>query len=165
MSEPDETPERRPTALDALEHFAVDLEQRQRYSEKNRLALLATHGIGLVIVGVLLAIDHPARAVQNLYGEWTPLFNALPTLGGGLLLLGLIAGRRLVLEATGMLVGLTWDVGMITAFVLYALAPPPPVAVIIPPSTYPIAIYGTLAVLMAVHLVTLFTIIRDGRHG
>lgn len=162
----DHPPQRQPrTAIDALEAFAVSLEQRQRYSEKNRIALLATHGVGLIIVGVLLAVDPPARAVAALYGDATWAFNAIPTLAGAVLLIGLTTGRRIVLEACGMLMGLLWDLGMIAAFVLHALNPPPPEPVVVPISTYPIAVYGTLAVLMGVHLFTLVTILRDGKAG
>ena len=162
----DDTPDRpQRTALDALELYAVTMEKRQRYSERNRLALLVTHGVGLVLAAILLAVDGPARAVTNLFGGYDTAFNALPAVGGTLLLLGLSLGRRMSLEAAGMTIGLIWDVGMIAAFSYQATQgaylPSSP----IPATTYPIAVYGTLAALMGIHLYTLVAIIRDDREG
>ena len=163
----DDTPDDRPprTALDALEHFAIDLEKRQRYSERNRLALLGAHGVGLVLAAALLAVDDPARAVISLFGSYADAFNVLPGIGGVLLLAGLMLGRRMALEAAGMFIGLLWDVGMIAAFTYQATQEPYITATPVPASTYPIAVYGTLAALMGIHLYTLVKIISDDRGG
>ena len=75
------------------------------------------------------------------------------------------AFARSAARAAGMTIGLIWDVGMIAAFSYQATQgaylPSSP----IPATTYPIAVYGTLAALMGIHLYTLVAIIRDDREG
>ncbi len=161
----DDTPDRPPSPklLDELEHLAITLDRKQRYDERNRLALLAAHGLGALLAAALIGYDEPSVTVQGLLGKWTDAFNTMPAIGGATLLLGLAWGRKLALEATGMGIILAWDLGMAVSFgyaARIAAHDGNPATV---PASYPLAVYGTLGALLVIHLVTLVTIILGKR--
>lgn len=127
-------------AHDALERLA----SRQRYDERNRLALLIVHGVMGVAVGALILIDSPPAAWVDWVGTGREAWLAGPALAGGATLLaGLAAGRHLILEAAGMAGILAWDALMVATFVK-GDGP-----------AYPTALYLGLAALMTIHVVTL----------
>lgn len=143
--------------------MALNLDRKQRYDERNRLALLAAHGFGALFAAALIGYDEPSATVKGLLGEWTDAFNTLPAIGGATLLLGLAWGRKVFLEAAGMGVILAWDLGMAVAFGYAARVAAHDGNPATIPASYPLAVYGTLGALLVIHLVTLATIILGKR--
>lgn len=126
------------------------------YDERNRLALLATHGWMALITGLLITAAGAPSPWVEFAGPDLDWALAVPVLvGGSLLLIGLHSGRRLAAEAFGMACLLAWDLVMTALFVgqiqrhEYAV--------------YPIAIYGGLAALMSIHLRTLWRYLKESR--
>lgn len=127
--------------------------ERHRYDQRNRLALLAIHGVIGVVVGVLMTFGDPPVAFQMLFGMENKLYLAVPPMiGGSILLSGLAAGRILLAEAIGMFIMFLWDLGMVGVFIVQSIETSTPV--------YAVAVYGGLAALMAVHLRTLYLFIH-----
>lgn len=142
--------------IDRLATFATELALAKKYADRNRSALLAIHGLGGVATTLLMMIHEPYDGTARLLSQWAETFDSLPALGGILLLAGLAWNRNLVLEALGMVCLLLWDLGMMRIFqhdlvggqVSYS---------------YPLAIYGTLAGLMILHLASLFGVAAETR--
>lgn len=147
--------------LDRIDEGLTRIARRQAYADRNRLTLLAIHGIGGVAITALLFHDGPAPAVADALGDHIDLFNLLPGIGGALLLAGLLARRFLPLEAPGMGLLLAWDVAMAGIFYTTARTSatdgdPATIAV-----TYPVAVYAILGALMVTHLLTLVQLLQD----
>lgn len=142
--------------LDRAEQSLSNLVLRQRYDETNRLTLLIMHGVGALIVGMLLAISEPPAAwrtlVPNDSFDWILW---IPALTGGLFLLsGLWNHRNLYLELLGMSLIFIWDVMMVVIFAKNAAQIGTNAAL------YPISVYFTFASLMGVHIKTVITYMR-----
>lgn len=127
------------------EKALVSLEQRTKYDERNRLALLAIHGVMGVVVGwLMLAYGTPDAWIQAV-GTGRDWLLAGPALLGGTLLLAALylLKRNLILEAAGMALILAWDLVMVYILQRFGLNP------------YAVAVYVTMAALMCVHVGTL----------
>lgn len=142
--------------LDQAERSLSNLVLRQRYDETNRLTLLIMHGVGALVVGMLLAISEPPAAWRaicpNPSYDWILW---IPALTGGLFLLsGLWNHRNLYLELLGMVLIFIWDVMMVSIFVKNAAQIGTNAAL------YPISVYFIFASLMGVHIKTVLTYMR-----
>lgn len=158
------TPAELDDPFDRLEQIARRLAARQRYSDKNRIALLAVHGVMGLVVAFLIAADKPAPSLLLLIGgPLLHLVNLLPAIGGGLLVGGLLLHRNLYLEAAGMTILLAWDGFMGVAFGVVAHRYGSDHNPLTIAASYPIGVYLGLGGLMVVHLVTLAQMLRDGR--
>lgn len=134
---------------DRAEEALVALEQRTQYDEKNRLELLAVHGLKGLLVGPLLYMFGGPDAWNSTFGPAAIVFLAAPAFFGGLLLLlGLAWKRNIVLEAIGMMGMLVWDALMIYVMLASEAAP------------YVTVVYASMACLMSIHLRTLFRYLR-----
>lgn len=132
-------------AEDAL----VTLEQRTRYDERNRIELLMVHALKGIGVGYMLARYGPPDAWNLEFGEGSQFFLWAPALFGGLMLmLGLLWGRNILLEAIGMAGLITWDFLMIFTLAKSGLNP------------YAVVVYAGMAGLMIVHIKTLAKYLR-----
>jgi hypothetical protein len=126
------------------EEALVSLEYRSRYDEKNRLELLAVHGIKGLALGLLIYHAGAPESWNTEFGAQAAFFLAAPAFFGGLLLLlGLTWNRNIFLEALGMIGLLTWDLLMVYVMVKQAATPYVPV------------IYLSMAALMLIHVKTL----------
>lgn len=127
------------------ERALMSLEQRTKYDERNRLALLAIHGVMGVVVGWLMLRYGTPDAWIQAAGEGRDWMLATPALLGGSLLLAALylLKRNLLLEAVGMLLILAWDLVMVVILQRFGLNP------------YAVAVYVTMAALMCVHVGTL----------
>lgn len=122
----------------------LTLEQRSRYDEKNRLELLAVHGVKGLLLGPLLYGFGGPTSWNVTFGTEALIFLAVPCFFGGLLLLlGLAWDRHILLEGIGMLGLLVWDALMIYVMIAGDAAP------------YVTVIYASMAALMLIHLKTL----------
>lgn len=155
--------------LDRLDLAADRLERRQRYAEDNRLALLTIHGLMGVVIGFLLVIDGTAQSLQRLFHDSEVALAPLtfgPSLGGCVLLLGLMLRRNLALEAIGMSMMLMWDITMAVCFGVIAFLASRDGDPLTSASSYPVGVYLGIAALMATHLVTLIQLLREeDRHA
>lgn len=142
--------------LDQAEKSLSNLVLRQRYDETNRLTLLIMHGVGALLVGLLLAVSEPPAAWRAICPN--PSFDWIlwgPAFSGGLFLLsGLWNHRNLYLELLGMVLILIWDVMMVVIFAKNAAQIGTNAAL------YPISVYFTFASLMGVHIRTVITYLR-----
>lgn len=140
-------------ALDRAEESLNRLARRQRYDERNRLALLAVHGYIGIFTGAMIWIGGGPTTWALLVGsddkDW--ILGAPAVIGGLTLLVGLYAGRSLMIEAVGMVVMLAWDLTMVYLFVFLS------------PNKYPTSLYLGLALLMSIHLGTLIAYAREER--
>ena len=127
------------------EEALVNLETRTRYDEKNRLELLAVHGVKGLCLGPLIYNFGGPDAWNQVFGAEAIVFLAAPCFFGGLLLLlGLGMNRHILLEGIGMFGLLVWDTLMIYVMVRGDTAP------------YVTVIYTSMAALMLIHLKTLW---------
>lgn len=138
------------TPWDRAEEALVALETRTQYDEKNRLELLAVHGIKGLALGPLLYNFGGPDAWYTVFGHSSIVFLAAPAFFGGLLLLlGLAWNRNIVAEAVGMAGLLLWDGLMIFTMIVGDAAP------------YVVVVYASMAALMCIHVRTLWRYIRS----
>lgn len=137
----------KPDPFHRAEKALLSLEQRSRYDESNRIALLVIHGVMGVVVGFLMMAYGAPDAWRQVVGPDRDWMLALPAAIGGFLLLGglLVFNRNMLLESIGMTLILIWDCVMVFILQKFGLNP------------YAVAVYASMAALMGVHV---FTLIR-----
>lgn len=143
--------------LDKVITSIEQLETKNSYNEKNRSQLLVIHAFIGMGVGVCILWLGGPESFSGLVTEPHTKFllGAVPLVGGAILFLGLVLGRKLVLESLGMTLLLIWDLWMGYGFI-WALAN------VGGANPYPLVIYGGFAAFMCVHLGTLYKFI-DGK--
>lgn len=163
-------------AAEKVATSATDLAERVQQAEwerLNRVSLLWGHsGMG-AIAGLQMIAFGSAANIEQLVGLWSrTALGALGVIGGLILAVGIIIGRRIWIEAAGLALLGIWDLLMACGFIaariqagdfgLRGLTEPLP-----DPGTYalpyPIAIYLGMCYLVCVHLVTLRRIHRAGK--
>ena len=142
--------------FDEAERSLNSLANRQRYDEKNRLALLSIHGWIGAIVGALIIFSGPPSVWLDFFSRDSAWVLASPALFGGVILLwGLYGGRVILVEAIGMSLILVWDLSMTALFVSQGLLGEAS-------TLYPIMVYLGFALLMSIHIKTLIQFLRQG---
>lgn len=138
------------------------LSRRARYDQANRLGLLVVHCLigwaATLTFGTKVPITWTAVVGDN--GVAAIIATAVPGIGATLLLLGLLSNRNLPLEATGLAMLLAWD--LVGLFAVYKFLTSP---VTTAPLQYQFALYGGLAALLTVHLVTIVAFKVESRRG
>lgn len=150
--------------LDRLEATAQRLSDRATYENNNRISLLWIHGLAGFLASVQMLVYGSASTVETALGPWMRIVLAtLGLLGGAFLITGVARKpRSLGLEAVGLCLLFTFDM-VILLGIAYArikqgqwhpigLGEPIPDGYVV---AYPITIYGGLAALIVVHLLTL----------
>lgn len=135
--------------LERLSQSVDRMARRATYDERNRLALLLVHGLSALAIGTAIVLDRGPDAWP--YPDWTLGVPAI--IGGGLLVVGLLGGRRVSVEAVGMGIILCWDAAFVATFARAA-------ATETEAASYPVFVYLCLAGLMGVHLFTLVSYLR-----
>lgn len=157
-------------AFDRLEHAAETVAVRAEWERANRVGLLWIHALVGVWAGTQMLLFGSASNIEAMVGVWSRLaLGTLGIVGGAVLIAGILRRTRrkrfwLELEAAGLsLIGL-WDLCMALGMSIariqsgdFGIRPifeplPPPGTYVLP---YPIAVYGGLTALVAVHLWTL----------
>lgn len=163
-----------PNPFDRLETAAETVAQRAMWETMNRVALLWCHAVIAFVTGTQMLAFGSAANIEALVGIWSrTALGVLGILGGITLAVGIWSGRRIWLEALGLVLIGCWDFLMAAGFVaariqagdfhLRGLAEPLPA-----PGTYslpyPITVYAGLFALVCIHLLTLrrLAVIRRG---
>lgn len=155
----------------ALRLLVLDGQRQHHYvwENANRVGLLWAHGLAGLITGTLMLMFGTASTIEAEYGVAARSVMAGFGILGGVLLVGGLTRRprrSIRLEASGLGCLMVWDLVMMAGFAALIAQRPPQILAPwepLPEGTalpYPIAIYGALLVLLALHLVTLRGIVR-----
>lgn len=159
------------SAAEAVARRAEASTSRVTYERANRLGLLWVHGVVAVMAGLQMILWGTATAIEALFGPDSRFtMGPLAFIGGAVLLLGLTRHprRSIPMEAIGLSVIALWDL-MMTAGLAYArwhqhdfhvlaITERQPQGYV---SAYPMAVYGGMFALLAIHLWTLRILRRD----
>lgn len=155
--------------LDEWDVTATATAGRLHKNERNRLGLLVVHGVAALAIGPLFAASAPAftgpswELLRHLPGF--PYTLAALIFTGGVVLLPSTIARRRGVEMVGLALLAAWYTTLAVGFAapaarwtyhaLPAVITGSPLPAGGRPSLYAWAVYGHLAVIMAVHLATL----------
>lgn len=143
------------------------------WAQQNRLGLLWVHGLMGVLVGLLMLAFGTASNFETMIGGWMrPFLGTLGIVGGIAIIIGLTRRPRSIRwEAIGLALLGVWDLIIMASFTTLLFERPPhlswPWEVIGDAYSrpYPILIYGGLLMLLLLHLLTLWSLMKLERRG
>lgn len=163
--DPDHDPAEIQSALEELARATLALGIRSRWELANRRGLLWAHALWGIWVGVQIVLYGGPGNIERTFGVWTRPFLGLLAITGGVLLASGLAARprrNIPREIWGLIVVGLWDAAMFGGIVASrvgqgaysprALLDPQPVGYVV---AYPTGVYGLLATLIIIHLLTL----------